>query len=82
MTEPRNEIAEMILRHAGSNRPDSPHEGNKQFVGRARSGLGGLNRSCGRCGEHKPPKGGKPSVRYGGWVCAVCAAALGLGRAK
>jgi hypothetical protein len=60
-----------ILRHAGSAHPSAPKTGNLQFKGRAMS-VSGPCRSCGKCGQHKPPAGGAKSVRYGGWVCAGC----------
>ena len=70
MSDGPNSITEVILRHAGSNRPSSGHQGNTQFAGRSVSGHGGLMRSCGKCGAHRPQEG---SGRWRGmWVAYCC----------
>jgi hypothetical protein len=65
------EIAEMILRHAGTTVRDHAPVGNRQFVDNVH-GVGGPKRSCGICLQHRSPLGGGKSVRHGGWVCAGC----------
>lgn len=74
-TAPRNEIAEVILRHAGSTVRDHAPTGNRQYVDNTH-GIGGPKRSCGKCLAHKSPLGGGNSRRHG-WVCVECKQALG-----
>ncbi len=71
------EVAEVILRHAGTTVRDHAPVGNRQFADNTH-GVGGPKRSCGRCLQHRSPLGGGKSVRHGGWVCAGCKPARGV----